>query len=122
MFINLCFFLGKHICLKLNQRCSGIEVRSILSFDDVTSANRIKMTRDTEKDEHSEKERTELTEKSKKLSASGSSLTPERLELIIKRIKEKFYDKDEVLETIAERMIKSNEWRDFLKKVNKKDS
>jgi hypothetical protein len=122
MFINLCFFLGKHICLKLNQRCPGIEVRSILSFGDVTSANRIKMTRDTEKDEHSEKERTELTEKSKKLSASGSSLTPERLELIIKRIKEKFYDKDEVLETIAERMIKSNEWRDFLKKVNKKDS
>ena len=80
------------------------------------------MKRNTEKDEHSEKERKELTEKSKKLSASGSSLTPERLELIIRRIKEKFYDKDEILETIAERMIQSDEWRDFLKKVNKKDT
>lgn len=78
------------------------------------------MAKLSEKDEHSEKVRAELADKSKKLAESGSSLTPERLESIIKRIKEKFYDKDEVLETIAERMIKSDEWREFLKKTPSK--
>jgi len=97
-----------------------MRVNSINNIDYVVSSNRVEMAKHLEKDEHSEKERAELADKSKKLAESESTLTPERLELIVKRIKEKFYDKDEVLETIAERMIKSNEWRDFLKKVRSK--
>ncbi len=83
---------------------------------DVT-ADRIEMAKRLPKDETPGKSNSVKTEKPLNPIYPDSSLSPEKVELIIQRIKEKFYDKDEVLEEIAERMLESNEWRDFLKKV-----
>ena len=69
----------------------------------VVRADRIKMAKRLEKDEHTNKDRSELSNESPNLTHSGSSLTPQRMEKIIQRIKDKFYDKEEVLEEIASR-------------------
>lgn len=48
---------------------------------------------------------------------SASGLTPERLELIKRRIEEKFYDQEEVLREAAERMLGSKELEEFLRRL-----
>ncbi len=49
----------------------------------------------------------QMTKKSTDNEQSGSSLTPERLALIKKRIAAKFYDQDEILKEIAGRILQS---------------
>lgn len=43
----------------------------------------------------------------------GSSLTPERIELIKQRIAEKYYERDEVLFEVAKRILESHDLDDF---------
>ncbi|GEM_PF-1986596 len=61
----------------------------------------------------SQADKLELSDQAKELS-QGGTLTPERLKLIRQRIEENFYDQDEVLNEVADRMLKSKELRDFL--------
>jgi len=47
-------------------------------------------------------------------------LSDERLALIRQRIKEKFYDQDEILEEVAGNMLKSPQFKQFLKNYRNK--
>ena len=48
-----------------------------------------------------------------KLSPLNGALTPERMALIQQRIASNFYDQDEVLETVAERILNNKDLRKF---------
>ena len=45
----------------------------------------------------------------------SQNLTPERIAEIVKKINENFYDRDEVLQVVAERILQSPELQSLLK-------
>ncbi|UCF64106.1 MAG: hypothetical protein JSW33_16330 [bacterium] len=45
----------------------------------------------------------------------SKNLTPERIAEIVKKINENFYDRDEVLQVVAERILQSPELQSLLK-------
>lgn len=61
-------------------------------------------------------DRVEISQEAKKLAkAVGNILTPERLEHIKQRINDKFYEKDEVLKDVAQKILNSKEFQDVLR-------
>ncbi|RMF61120.1 MAG: hypothetical protein D6748_02430 [Calditrichaeota bacterium] len=90
-----------------------MKINSLENFGYIVSVDRVKMAKQAQK-QHSETDKLELSDEAKQLNKTGSSLTPERIDLIRQRIAENFYDQDDVLNEVAERLLKSRELREFL--------
>lgn len=90
-----------------------MKINSIENFGYVVTVDRVKMTNQSEKSKRTDK--LEISAEARQLAKSKSALTPERLELIKQRIAENFYDQDDVLKEVAERMLKSKELKQALK-------
>jgi hypothetical protein len=58
----------------------------------------------------------DVTRDGNDLSSESPSLTPERIAEIVQRISENFYDRDDVLQVVAERILRSPELRSLLKR------
>jgi hypothetical protein len=52
---------------------------------------------------------------SKEGNQMSQNLTPERIAEIVKRINENFYDREDVLQVVAERILKSPELQSLIK-------
>ena len=81
----------------------------VVSIDRTAMAKRVKKEGPADK--------LDISDEAKKISQSNTSLTSERIELIRQRIAENFYDQDDVLNEVAERMMKSKELREFLQNL-----
>ena len=55
------------------------------------------------------------SEISKEGNQMSQNLTPERIAEIVKRINENFYDREDVLQVVAERILKSPELQSLIK-------
>ncbi len=66
-------------------------------------------------DQERSADRAEISEEAKALSQSSNFLTPERIAEIKTRINENFYDKDEVLKTVAERILRSHNFQELIR-------
>jgi DNA polymerase III psi subunit len=55
------------------------------------------------------------TDISKEGNHMSQNLTPERIAEIVKRINENFYDREDVLQVVAERILKSPELQSLIK-------
>ncbi len=81
----------------------------------LTEVLNVKQTKKVERvDKESNSDKVELSKEGKALSKASSNLTPERIAEISKRIEEKFYDRDEVLNVVAERLINSTQFQDLI--------
>lgn len=71
----------------------------------------------TVKDEQSNgaQDRIELSEDAKKLAKSNRSLNPERVKEIKQKIAEGFYNRDEVIEEVAKRILNSKDFSSLIR-------
>jgi len=58
----------------------------------------------------------DVTRDGNDLSSETPNLSPERVAEIVRRISENFYDREDVLQVVAERILRSPELRSLLKK------
>jgi anti-sigma28 factor (negative regulator of flagellin synthesis) len=86
-----------------------MKVNEISKLNFITNVKKANNVKSVEKEKDADK--VELSKEAKALSKSSSNLTPERIEEITKRIEEKFYDKDEVLSVVADRIMQSPTFR-----------
>lgn len=99
-----------------------MKINSFDNFGYVVSIDRVIMGKRDRKEDSSDRKKLKASDRAKELAQSGSSLTPERLELIIQRIQENFYDQEEILKEVANRMLNSKELQELLKKTRKKNN
>ncbi len=90
-----------------------MKINSLDNLGYVVTVDQIKMSKYIREEKPMNYDRLEISDKAKKLAQSKTSLTPDRAALIKQRIAENFYDQDEVLKEIANRMLKSNDFRDI---------
>ncbi|NOX36864.1 MAG: hypothetical protein GXO78_04930 [Calditrichaeota bacterium] len=60
-------------------------------------------------------DKAEFSREAKKMAKKQKALSPERLQEIKRRIAEGYYDRDEILKEIAERMLNSKDFQEFMK-------
>jgi anti-sigma28 factor (negative regulator of flagellin synthesis) len=73
----------------------------------------------TEKVETTQKtDKLEISKEAKALAKSSSNLNSERIAEIKKRIEENYYDKNEVLDVVAKRILKSPNFKDLFSNKN----
>ncbi len=58
----------------------------------------------------------EISREGNKKLKKDQELTPERIKEILSRINENFYDREDVLQVVAERILKSPELQEIIKK------
>ena len=87
------------------------------NFGYIVSIDRINMAKRNKLETRAENTKEEILNNLRKLAESNTVLSTERLKLIIERIENNFYDQDEILQDIAEKMVKSKEWQEHLKKL-----
>jgi hypothetical protein len=92
-----------------------MKINAIDNLGYVVSVQKSGQDRPAKQEKRSEKDSLELSQEARRLSTMNSSLTPERLDLIRKRISEDFYNQDEIIDEIANRMLNSNVFQNFLK-------
>ncbi len=77
------------------------------------------MIKNDERDERNfDKERSKLSGKAAVLAQAKSTLSAERIALIRRRIAEKYYDQEDVLEEVATRMSGEKELQIFMANVS----
>jgi len=69
------------------------------------------------KNEH-QTDRLEISKEAKSLAKSSSNLSAERVAEINKRIEENFYDRKEVLDVVAQQILKSPNFKELLTNKN----
>lgn len=87
-----------------------MKVNEISKLNFIASVNKVKKLQGSNNEPQTD--RVELSREAKALSKLQKSLSPERMAEISKRIKENFYDRDEVLNVVAERILQSLELQD----------
>ncbi len=60
-------------------------------------------------------DKAEFSREAKKMAKKQKALSPERLQEIKRRIADGYYDREEVLKEIAERMLNSKDFQEFMK-------
>ena len=60
-------------------------------------------------------DKAEFSKETKKMAKKQKALSPERLEEIKRRIAEGYYSREEILKEIAERMLNSKDFQEFIK-------
>ncbi len=83
-----------------------MKIKEVTSISSVASLNKVKKTKPVER--KANKDKIEISREAKELSKAHSNLTPERIAEINRRIQEKFYDRDDVLDVVASRILKSS--------------
>ncbi len=78
----------------------------------VEKSRKIKTVKDEQNND--KRDRVELSENAKKLARSQNALSPERAKEIQKRIEEGFYNRDEVIEEVAKRILRSKDFSALL--------
>ncbi len=96
-----------------------MKINTIDNLNYVVNVDKVNMAKKVSRDNHQQTDKADISKEAKKLSEAQSSLSAERLELIKERIASKFYDQDDVLQEIAERILKSKELKSFLNKLKK---
>ncbi len=77
------------------------------------------MTKNDERDERNfDKERSKLSGKAAVLAQAKSTLSADRIALIRRRIAEKYYDQEDVLEEVATRMSGEKELHIFMENIS----
>ena len=82
-----------------------MKINEISSLNYVANVKKLNKVDAVSKEKRSDK--VELSKEAKALSKSTKNLTPERIKEINRRINDKFYDKEEVLNVVAEQILKS---------------
>ena len=89
------------------------------NLDSLLSLGGVEMAKSIKKDDHSEQDNQEYRNRAKKSDNLENALTPEKIELIKKRIAENFYDQDDILQEIVGQILNSEEFRKLLAKYRK---
>ncbi len=89
-----------------------MKINEISKLNFIENVSKVKKTKTVEKEKGTDQ--VVLSREAKALSKNSGSLTPERIAEITKRIQENYYDRDEVLKAVAERILQSPQFRDIL--------
>ena len=92
-----------------------MKIKAVDNLGYVVSVNKTNRSHAVNPEKRSDKDSLELSKEAKDMNKMNASLSPERLALIRQRIAENFYDQDEILTDVADRMLKSNIFQSFLK-------
>lgn len=88
-----------------------MKVNEIGHLNFVSNASKMSRTKKVKKEQSADK--LEISREAKALAESSSKLSSDRIAEIKKRIEENFYDKDDVLDVVAKRMLKSPNYKEF---------
>ncbi len=89
-----------------------MKIKDVTTITNVASVNKVKKSKPVERKNNRDK--IEISREAKELSRAHSNLTPERIAEINRRMQEKFYDRDDVLDVVASRILKSSFLKDLL--------
>ncbi|MCB9066988.1 MAG: hypothetical protein H6629_04160 [Calditrichae bacterium] len=90
-----------------------MKINTIDNLGYVISVEKAGPKKSVEPEKRPDQDKLVLSDEAKRLNGMKSNLTPERLELIRQRIAENFYDQDEIISEVADRMLKSDAFRQF---------
>jgi anti-sigma28 factor (negative regulator of flagellin synthesis) len=89
-----------------------IKVNEISKLNLVSNVKSVKKMNPVNKEKNADK--VEISREAKELSKTTQGLSADRIAEIKKRIDEKYYDRDEVLKVVAERILKSPKFQDTI--------
>lgn len=93
-----------------------MKIKEMSQLNYLSNISQIKKVKPVGKEKIADK--AEISREAKELSRAHSNLTPERAAEINKRIRENYYDREDVLKTVAERIMRSSGFKELLNENN----